>query len=199
MEDIQASQLHAHPEALASVMHRLNQALSEYVGRHSFHSFACAKEVGLAIAVARGSAGITTVQAALSGSCNVPTAPAAFLLMDAAVFEGGTLDGGCFEGGLNEDHSTSTSSLPWALTAQDFKACHILPSMFADFPIEIYDFVKSLPSHDYSVVTSRVPTETRNAGSNSSVSQEQRLEKRACHDMSAAILGGLETYGCKQL
>jgi len=340
MEDVQASQLHAHPEALATVMCRLNQALSAYVGRHNFHSFACAREVsrgincertilecraegaalqlpcresghvarsatppecaatpakqayvkisvtgesfmmhqirkmvGLAIAVARGSAGITTIQTALSGHCNVPTAPAAFLLMDAAVFKAGTLMGehqpALYEGapacsaqqvspslyasgslyrestrqyhdqqhqhqhqqlvqpcvgGLErlapcalpglccdaekctetDDHGDcsspiSSSSSLWASAAQEFKACHILPSMFGDFPLELFDFAKSLPSHDYSVVSSRLPVEANFTGLNSVGIQGQRRRGRACHDLSAAILGGLETYGLRKV
>jgi len=45
-DDTLRSDLHVCPEKRSSVLCRLKQALALFVGRHSFHSFACTKEVG---------------------------------------------------------------------------------------------------------------------------------------------------------
>eukprot|EP00983_Pelagomonas_calceolata_P104537 1159040-Pelagomonas_calceolata.AAC.2 len=65
--------------------------------------------------------------------------------------------------------------------------------------MQLFDFAKSLPSHDYSVVSSRLPVEANFTGLNSVGIQGQRRRGRACHDLSAAILGGLETYGLRKV
>lgn len=51
LQDVHSSQLLSRPDVARHAVQRLNEALAAYVGQHSFHSFACAKEVGLILSI----------------------------------------------------------------------------------------------------------------------------------------------------
>ncbi|GAX72678.1 hypothetical protein CEUSTIGMA_g134.t1 [Chlamydomonas eustigma] len=100
------------------------------------------KMVGLAVAVARGSAPAECIDAALDLSnkrINVPTAPATGLLMDHAFFEGET---------LGEPGAIAEKEL-----VEAFKEEHIYPAIATADPAEMWLFLKGLNEAAYKFTT----------------------------------------------